>query len=86
MNRELFLLLISDFLEEDLTPELLEEFEELLVTDDCCCHYVATLRRTVELCRQMEGRLPPVSLHTETMELIFRTPQNTPPPHKKRNL
>ncbi|MCL5744300.1 MAG: zf-HC2 domain-containing protein [Acidobacteria bacterium] len=56
--RELFAHL-SEYLDEELTPEARREMEEHLCGCQPCAEFLGSLRRTIDLCRECEpGGLP----------------------------
>ena len=69
MEYEKFLELISDFLDEELDFDIEREFAENF-EDECCLYYFNTLRKTVELCREIQLTDIPRELHRKLIEKI----------------
>ena len=71
MDYDRFLLLVSDFLDNELDlaseTEFLESFE-----DEICRCYFNTFRKTVELCHEIEVREIPRELHRKLIVTIER--------------
>ena len=68
--RELFARL-SEYLDEELTPEARQEIEEHLCDCPPCVEFLGSLRRTVELCRQFEPPGSPQPLSREASEQLL---------------
>lgn len=76
MDYDLFFKLMSEFMEREMEMDLLEEFEELLEDDYCCC-YFNTFKKTVQLCHEVEIEEVPPTLHYTLIETIYHTPPET---------
>ena len=86
MDYDKFLLLISDFLDNELDfaseTEFLESFE-----DEICRCYFNTFRKTVELCHEIEIREIPQELHRRLIITIEREqslPYSPEPARRKK--
>ncbi|MDD5687929.1 MAG: hypothetical protein PHE88_08870 [Elusimicrobia bacterium] len=82
MDLERFLLLLSDFMDDEMDFDLIEDFEENL-EDEFCCHFLNTFRKTAELCHQIEMQQVPRILHYRIIQTIENI-ENTKKPVKMR--
>lgn len=75
MNYETLLKLISDFFDDDDDDLDLDFFENSKETleDEFAYHFFNTLRRTIELCHQIEMEHVPKSLHYNIIKSIEHT-------------
>ncbi|OGS43355.1 MAG: hypothetical protein A2539_03595 [Elusimicrobia bacterium RIFOXYD2_FULL_34_15] len=75
MNYETFLKLVSDFLDDDDDDMELDFFENSHETleDEFAYHFFNTLRRTIELCHQIEMERVPKTLHYNIIRAIEHT-------------
>jgi hypothetical protein len=69
MDYEKFFQLLSDFMDDDMEFDLLDDFERNL-KDEFCCHFFNTFRKTVELCHQIQMRQVPRTLHYRIIQTI----------------
>ncbi|MFH0947581.1 MAG: hypothetical protein V1833_01085 [Elusimicrobiota bacterium] len=73
MDLERFLQLIDDFIDNELDDfGLIEEFEEELENEFCCCFF-NTFRKTTDLCHQihqLEIKQVPQKLHYRIIQTI----------------
>jgi anti-sigma factor RsiW len=68
--RELFAQL-SEYLDEELTPEARREMEEHLCDCPPCVEFLGSLRRTIDLCRQFEPGGSPQPLSREAKQQLL---------------
>ena len=68
--RELFAQL-SEYLDEELTPEARREMEEHLCDCPPCVEFLGSLRRSIDLCRQFEPGGSPQPLSREAKQPIL---------------
>jgi anti-sigma factor RsiW len=68
--RELFAQL-SEYLDEELTPEARREMEEHLCDCPPCVEFLGSLRRTIDLCRQFELGGSPQPLSREAKQQLL---------------
>ena len=83
MDLEKFLLLISDFIDNELDFEIEREFVENF-EDECCLYYFNTFRKTVELCRDVQLAEIPQGLHRKLIAKIECEPAALPYDEKPR--
>lgn len=85
MEFERFFKLVSDFIDQELDFDLMDEFERDL-EDDFCRSFFNTFQKTVELCHQFEMENVPEELHISLMEAIRETTKIRllPPPRKRK--
>lgn len=69
MDHRRFLLLLSDFLDDELDIGLMDDFEREL-ENEYCCHFFNTFKKTVEICRQIEMLPVPETLHYKIIKTI----------------
>lgn len=73
-NEKLFLALIDDFMNSELSFELMEEFERAL-EEEFRRQFFNTFKKTVELCHCVEQEEVPQELHILVIQSICKTPQ-----------
>jgi anti-sigma factor RsiW len=73
--RELFARL-SEYLDEELTPEARREMEQHLCDCAPCVEFLDSLRRTIDLCRQFEPADAPQPLSREVNEQLLAALQH----------
>lgn len=74
MDHDLFFRLMSEFIDEEMDFDLMDEFDDIL--DDEFCHdFFCTFRKTIELCEEITIEEVPPTLHIILMETIERTSQ-----------
>ncbi|MEW6556565.1 MAG: Hsp20/alpha crystallin family protein [Elusimicrobiota bacterium] len=74
MEHEKFFQLLSDFIDDELDTDLLDDFERELEDDFCRC-YFNTFKKTVDLCHQIGLHEVPKNLHYNIIRTIEDTPQ-----------
>lgn len=73
-NEKLFLALIDDFLNNELSFELMEEFERAL-EEEFRREFFNTFKKTVELCHCVAQEEVPQELHVLVIQTICKTRQ-----------
>lgn len=69
--REMFARL-SEYLDGELSPERCQEFARHFEACVACEAFTRTLRRTIELCRELPSKPLPESLRVELRALLSR--------------
>lgn len=81
---ERFFRLVSNFIDQEMDFELMDEFEHDLEDEFCRCFF-NTFQKTVELCHQFEMEKVPEELHISVMHAIQETAElHLLPSPKKR--
>lgn len=78
-----FFKLVSDFIDQELDFELLDEFERDMEDEFCRCFF-NTFQKTVELCHELEMEEVPEELHISLMDAIQETTKVRFSPVRKR--
>ncbi|MBI5574418.1 MAG: hypothetical protein HY919_07705 [Elusimicrobia bacterium] len=85
MEHKIFLQLLSDFIDDELDFDLLDEFERELEDDICCCFF-NTFKKTVDLCHQIEMQEVPKIVHYHIIKTIETTPQKKTAGRKRNRI
>lgn len=80
---ERFFKLVSDFIDQEMDFDLMNEFEKEL-EDEFCRSFFNTFQKTVELCHQFEMEEVPQELHISVMQAIQETTEISLLPTPKR--